>query len=391
MTGVAEPTRQGRAAGRPLPEWPRIVFVTDIVTPYATAVFEALSRLAPLKVVFCSGTGSRGADWGSAGRLPFKHEVIDGLTIGRGSPDETDYYLSPRIAMAIARARPDAVISGGWSVPTLYATAIARARGIPLLIQSDGTSHSERRMNLLQRVARRVLVPIADGSVANSELSARRFEELGFPPERVFRAPHATRIEPFLELGRSRGPRGREEPLRLIPRKGVDRLLMAVERARAAAEDVRLTVVGSGPEEERLRSLARRLGIAGAVEWRGFSQQQELPRAYGDADAFAFPTFSDPFGIVAIEAAAAGLPLLASPFGGATADLVTEGETGFVLDPADVSAWAQAMLRLARDPELGLRMGSAAHRRAATRTPENAACGYLEAVKVSLRRRAGGA
>jgi colanic acid/amylovoran biosynthesis protein len=380
------------AADPPRPERPRVVFVTDIVTPYMTAVFEALARMARLKVIFCAETGSRGTDW-ERGELPFEHELLSGPSIPRGSPNGTDYYPDPRIGAAIARARPDAIVSAGWSIPTLYATLVARARRIPLLIQSDGTGHSERRMNPLQRWSRRVLVPVADGAVANSELSARRFEELGFDRDQVFRAPHATRIDQFLAVGARRPSRAAGEPLkvlhvgRLIPRKGVDRLLAATAGARAAGEDVRLLLAGSGPEEEALRRRAAALGLDGAVEWRGFVQQDELPGLYAEAHAFAFPTFRDPFGIVMIEAAAAGLPLLGSPYGGATADLVVEGETGFVLDPEDVRAWTDALLTISKDPALGARMGESARARAAGRTPENAARGYMDAVEASLERR----
>ena len=95
--------------------------------------------------------------------------------------------------------------------------------------------------------------------------------------------------------------------------------------------DIRLIMAGVGPEETRLRSLAGALGIS--VTWRGFVDQPDLPRLYAEADAFAFPTLDDPFGVVLIEAAAAGLPLVASPFGGATEDLVRDGVNGFVIDP----------------------------------------------------------
>lgn len=363
----------------------RIAFLTDIITPYQAAVLEALGEQSDLTVLFCSRTGTRGLDW--TVDLPFHHEVIEGLTIRRRHLDATDYYFSPRIIAALHRLRPQAIVSGGFSVPTLYAVLYGRARRVPVIIHSDGTSDSESRLGLEQRVARQVLHRFASGAVANSEPAARRFVEIGFPAERVFRAPHTVRIEPYWEIAQRR-PEARDGALRLlsvgrfIPRKGYEWLLRGVAQARDAGADTRLIIVGVGPEEARLRSLADALGIS--VTWRGFVDQPDLPRLYADADAFAFPSLDDPFGIVLIEAAAAGLPLIASPFAGATEDLVRDGVNGFVVDPRQTTALAGAIGRLAHDAEMRMQMGRCSYELTVSRTPAASAGGYLEAIEEAL-------
>ncbi len=106
---------------------------------------------------------------------------------------------------------------------------------------------------------------------------------------------------------------------------------------------------------------------------------------YADADAFAFPTLEgDPFGIVVLEAAAAGLPLIASPRGGATEDLVTDGVNGLVVDPTDTVAMAAAIARLGADPELRRKLGQAACAATGDRTPSASAAGYLGAVQAAI-------
>jgi glycosyltransferase involved in cell wall biosynthesis len=365
----------------------RIAFLTDIITPYMVAVLDALAQRSELSAIFCSRTGTRGLGWHQEAELPFRNEVIEGLTVRRSSPDATDYYLSPRILGALRRARPHVVISGGFSFPSVYAAVYGRAFGIPLLIQSDGTRGSEAQLGAEQRFARRVLAPLAWGAVANSEPAARRFVELGFPAGRVFRALHATRIEPFWRVAEGRttasdGPLRLLSVGRLIPRKGGACLLRAVARANAAGAEVALTVVGSGSEDIPLKALARELGVT--VTWCGFIDQPDLPSLYAEADAFAFPTLDDPFGIVLLEAAGAGLPLIASTHAGATEDLVRHGVNGFVVDPLDSAAMAAAIVRLAKEPDLRARMGRAAHVATLNRTPAAAAAGYLQAVEAAL-------
>lgn len=364
---------------------PKIAFLTDIVTPYMVAVFEELARQADLTVFFCSLSGTRAMPWEQQ-ILDFEHRFVGGRAVRRSTPDATDFYPSPRVLTGLIASRSDVVISGGFSFPSLYAAAYCRLFGRRLLIHSDGTAASEAGIGHGQRLSRLLLSRLADGAIGNSRQAVQRFAELGFAP--VFEAPHSTAIDPFIAVAESRVVRS-SAPLRvitagrLIPRKGVDRLLLAVAAARSAGTAIHLTVVGDGEEEGRLRSLADDLGLTD-IEWLGFVQQPELPALFAQADVFAFPTLDDPFGIVLLEAAATGLPLLASPHGGATEDLIGEHESGLVIDPDDTHAFATGLTNLARDPAMRDRMGRSAYEVAKTRTPTNAADAYMRAADATF-------
>src|SRR5689334_5580873 len=96
-----QPTVEHDAAGETGPRADardrRLTFVTDIVTPYMVAVFEALARRVRLSVVFCAyESGARGGGW-DFGELPFRHTVVGGFSIARRGTVGTDYHLSPRI------------------------------------------------------------------------------------------------------------------------------------------------------------------------------------------------------------------------------------------------------------------------------------------------------
>jgi glycosyltransferase involved in cell wall biosynthesis len=371
---------------------PRVVFLTDIITPYMVAVLAALERRVDLTVLFCSRTGTRGAGWALAEPLPFRHRVLGGLAIHRRTEhDGADVYPTPRILTALVAERPAVIISGAFSFPTMFAAIYGRCAAARLIIHSDGTSHSERALGRLHRLARDRLLDEVSACVANSEPAAERFIELGADPSRVFRAPHSTNIAPFHSVARQRFARPpARSPLtvlhvgRLIPRKGVDRLVRAVA-AVSSDVDMRLVLVGTGPEETRLRRLASELGIAAQVDFKGFVDQPELPAIYAAADIFAMPTLEDPFGMVLLEAAATGLALVASPFAGATADLVEDRWSGFLADPDDIPAWARALTALARRPDLRRQLGTRAHEMTLGRTPEHAANGYRAAVDAALR------
>lgn len=362
----------------------RITVVTDIVTPYVVAVLEQLSRRCELTVVFCSLSGTRGMGWQVS--VPFRHVVVDGLTIRRRHPDATDYYFSPRILGEILRSRPHVVITAGFSFPSLYAALYGMARAIPVIVQSDGTARSEASLGVSNAVARKILRPLTWGAVGNSRPAMARFAEIGYPRSRIFLAPHSTGVAPLWEVANRRttregGPLRLLVAGRLIPRKGVGLLLQACALAQGRGVPLELTVAGTGPEEAALRSQAQRTGVP--VRWLGFVEQEAMPQVYADADALAFPTLDDPFGFVLLEAAATALPAITSVHAGATADIVEDGVSGLVVEPRDVESMATAIQRLALDPPLRRRLGDAARAATEHRTPDASAMGYLAAAQAA--------
>jgi glycosyltransferase involved in cell wall biosynthesis len=373
----------------------RIAFVTDILTPYTVAVMDELAQLVDLTVIFSAPTSARGCEW-IFGDLNFHHVVIEGFAIKRADPDVSDYYLDPRILARLARSAPEVIICAGWSVPTWYATLYCAVSGSALVIHSDGTPLTERKMSAVQRASRAMLVRRADGFAANSRQAAQRFIDLGAAPATVHPAPHSTNLEPFWQVGRRRvgdhgdltDVPGRLDVLmagRLVPRKGFAEVLHAIAAAQAAEPGIRLLLAGSGPDEDRLRGLARELDAS--VEFVGFFNQPDLAAVAAQADTFVFPSTQDEFGFVLLEAMAAGMACIASPFAGATDDLIVDGDNGLVVDPRDQGRLTEALVSLARDPARRRRLGERGHRSSLHRTPRRTAEGYVAAAEAARRGR----
>jgi glycosyltransferase involved in cell wall biosynthesis len=118
--------------------------------------------------------------------------------------------------------------------------------------------------------------------------------------------------------------------------------------------DARLVLVGDGEERERTKRLAAELGVAERCEFAGY--QRKMADWYGRFDAFCLTSANEGTPVVAIEALAAGVPVVATRVGGTPA-VVDDGETGFLADPGDVDALAERLAELARDAELRLRLG----------------------------------
>jgi glycosyltransferase involved in cell wall biosynthesis len=176
-----------------------------------------------------------------------------------------------------------------------------------------------------------------------------RYEsELGVPPERLADGPPPPTGGPLRLLWVGR----------LMPRKGLPLALQAVALARRSA-DVRLTVVGGGPQSDDVPRWVEELGIVEAVDHRGQIPFAEVQAAYRAHDAMLFTSLRDSAGAQILEAMAAGLPVIALNQSGAR---VLIGSHRGLLVPvgsaqSTLEGFAAAIEQLARDPELLRRLG----------------------------------
>ncbi|MEX2294279.1 MAG: glycosyltransferase family 4 protein [Acidimicrobiales bacterium] len=158
---------------------------------------------------------------------------------------------------------------------------------------------------------------------------------------------------------------------RLVPRKGMDVLIRAAALLAPSYPGLIVAIGGGGRDGDRLARLIRRTGAP--VRLLGRIDHADLPALYGCGDVFAMLCRNrwggleqEGFGIVFVEAAAAGVPQVAGASGGA-AEAVVEGETGFVVDrPRDPQAVAAALARLLDDPARRIEMGAVGRQRAAS-------------------------
>jgi glycosyltransferase involved in cell wall biosynthesis len=185
------------------------------------------------------------------------------------------------------------------------------------------------------------------------------------------------RFDPAKRSGDWRARRGLAEDelaiafvSRLVKEKRLDDFVAVVTRLKARGVKCRALIVGDGPERQ---SLAQRLpdGI-----FEGFVVGEDLAIAYASADMFVFPSDTETFGSVTLEAMASGLPAICADATGSQS-LVVSGVTGFLAPVGDSEAMAEAALTLARDPGLRRRMSVAARAHSLTFSWDEAMAGVL--------------
>lgn len=151
---------------------------------------------------------------------------------------------------------------------------------------------------------------------------------------------------------------------RLMPRKGQDSLISALPEIRRRVPDAALVLVGGGPSRSRLHRLAQHHGVAGHVVFSGSVTHSELPAWYGVGDVFAMPCRRrlggldvEGLGMVFLEAAACGLPVVAGISGGSV-DAVLDGETGRLVDGDSVDQIASTLVVLLSNPPHAAALGA---------------------------------
>ena len=165
--------------------------------------------------------------------------------------------------------------------------------------------------------------------------------------------------------------------------KGLQYLIEAMPQVRPEG---RLIIIGIGPMEADLRAQVARLGLGERVTFTGEVSDADLPGYYARADLFVLPSCerSEAYGLVLLEAMAAGLPVVCTELGTGTSFINQNGQTGLVVPPSNPTALAVALNELIGDPARRLEMGQRASQRVVSEFNLEKMCDQIEQIYIEL-------
>jgi len=294
--------------------------------------------------------------------------------------------------------RPDVLHVQCFGPNGLYALALHRLTGIPLVVSSHGETfmddHDVFARSRLLSTGLRAALSAAAAVTACSRMVAEDLTTR-FGARRAVVVPNGVDPAEFAthaEGGRPDAGTPDRRPTvlalgRVEHRKGFDLLLDAFARA-DGPDGTRLVIAGDGGALAPLRAQAARLGISGSVDFPGRLSRPAVAEALARATVFVVPSRVEPFGIVVLEGWRAGLPVIATRNGG-PAEIMTDGVDGLLVDPQDTAALAAALAALLRDPELAGRLAAGGRERVAGYTWGRTTAAYEELYRTLPRRPAG--
>ncbi|GAA0761635.1 glycosyltransferase involved in cell wall biosynthesis [Erythromicrobium ramosum] len=364
----------------------KLLFLTVMPAPYQRELLAAVNKHPDIRAEVRYFTAmSKDRDWHDPS-LSSSEAVMPGSTLHRLGASA---HWNHSVISEIKASHADLVVVSDYSALTAQlAMRYLAATRRPFMFWGEVPGFS-RRGAIGSWLRSRLQDPIhsAAGIAAIGTVAAEAYRGL-FPGKPVFNIPY------FCDLSRFEGARSARSPnLRgdivilfsgqLIDRKGVDVLLAAFNAVADRNPKLRLRILGSGPERERYRALVSP-HVKDRVDFVGHKEPCELPDEFSQADVFCLPSRHDGWGVVINEALGAGLPIIVSDTVGAGRDLVRDGHNGMVTPVEDISALADALLRIGSDHDVRFKMAANSRELAKSWGLEEGARRWLEAAQSVL-------
>lgn len=350
--------------------------LVNIPAPYRVPVYDRIAEMcgSDFRVIYMAKLEAN-RQW-TVPVLRHDHVFLRGVSVGR---KDREIHLRWGITYQLNSFLPDVILTGGFNPPMVAAWLYAQVRRTRHVPMSDAWQHSEAELSSVHRLVRRAVYATSSAFVGASAKTLALFEAYGVR-KNLFKAPLGIDNAQFAAAAVPL----RDRPFDLVFAGNlIDRKLpvfFADVVARVARRRGRVSALVIGDGELR-GAMERALAQPGVeATFTGFLQQAELPAAYARGKIFCFPTRNDPWGVVANEACASGMPVITCANAGCAGELVLHARNGYVVD-LDAETWAAHAQLLLDDPALLAETGAQSTFAVRDYTFAAAADGFLAACR----------
>lgn len=318
----------------------RVLYLTNIPSPYRVDFFNELGRHVNLTVVFEREYASdRDKKWTGNRAETYKEVYL------KGKNTRADAAICPSIARWLDKNKYDIFIIGGYSTPTaMIAIMILNLKKIPFILNTDGGFIKQD--NKLRYLVKKYFISSANWWLSTGLNTNKYLEHYGAKEENIFIYPFTSiRREDIIEsrldyrqkyqLRQKLNIKGKKVLLsvgQLIHRKGYDLL---IEVCKSLNSQWEVVIIGSGPDKDYLNELIIDNKLTN-IKIKDFLQKQELKEYYLASDLFILPTREDIWGLVINEAMACGLGIISTNKCISAMELIESKDNGFIIDIDEV-------------------------------------------------------
>jgi len=350
---------------------PRILLITNIPNPYRIPLFNELNQqlLAEgyaLKVVF-GALGYSRRKWNiNLEDCEFDYTVLPSKFFKKKG-QENVIFTYPQLNKLLKDEQAVAIITNAFSLATTKLWLRNLIIPTPYIIWSGAIANNYDRLPLHRILQRKLLVKAATDFIAYGNKAKENLVFHGAHEDKVHIAINTVDTVFFAQEAESwRNIVEHNDKHKLIyvgelsQRKRVDLLLPAIKILSENRSDFVLYIIGDGSDRKSMESQAKQLNIEPFIRFEGLKQKKDIPRYFASSSCFLFPTAHDIWGLVLVEAMAAGVPSIASLHAGATSDLIQDGKTGFAMDFSDSHKIATRIQWILEHPKQAKAIGLAA-------------------------------
>ena len=316
-------------------------------------------------------------EWKAYSEIPAE-AMLDGIKVGyprylafprawfSASSGHRMYRGVKNAAGKIYQEFPFDLIHAHVALPDGYAGALlAQHFGKPLIVTIHGQDlqHTVERNAACQRAISYVLNSASRTILVSHKLKRLATKYSNLPDKLVVVSngvdPRNVVLCPVESINQQKEGPTLLSVSNLVPTKGIDLNLFALQKIRKNHSMFLYLVIGGGPEEAKLRKLARKLGLEKQVEFLGRQPHYQVMKYIAACDIFTLPSWKEGFGVVYLEAMATGKPVIGCE-GEGIEDFVEHGKTGLLVKPKDVDSLVEALDCLLSHSEEAQAMGERA-------------------------------
>lgn len=316
-----------------------VAYLTNIPAPYRERMHEILATCVSIvyKVIYCSESEPN-RKW------EFKKGVYDKEYLS----NETDKMIHNNLCVfkSLNKYNPDVVISSGFNPTMLYGFIWCVIRNKNFIPFTDGTFNSEQNLSGVHKLVRKIIFKYCSAFIGASKGSLKLYESYKIPKSKIFQSCLCVENANF-----TTGLKQKRYDLmfsgQLIDRKMPIFFAEVAKKVKEKRGHCNVLILGDGKLKNDLVMCLLKAGII--FDFRGFVQPDLLPLYYCQSKIFLFPTQNDPWGIVANEACASGIPVITCENAGVANDLIIHDYNGYIL-PLDAEVWASNVTNLLTHP-----------------------------------------
>ena len=330
----------------------RAVFITNIPAHYRVALIKSTSkklkeRKISLTTIFSRLTYSRRDYW----NINEDNLDIDYIVLNEKNSlsfKNKLYEIGLNTVKELKKINPEIIVAAGFSVQSMLVASYCKKNNIPLIIYSGETNFTAEsyKKDFLRKIIRNKISNTVNGYVVYGT-KAKEYIEKSFDTKgkQIYEVINTVDTDAFREKLNKSENKERDKYIILFVGdlkkiKGVDLLINAISHL---SDDVKnkitVNLVGDGDGRNELEMLARQANLSN-INFIGKVNHDEISSYYKNCDLFILPSTYEPFGLVLVEAAISGKPLLASKFCGGAYDLIENGKNGYIIDPYDTKEFS---------------------------------------------------